>query len=129
MVALTEQSWMDYICIQAPHYESPKKIIRNNVRVLTDLPNIGKSMEKDLLSIGINQPSNLIGKSPYQMYEELCRKTAAKQDPCLLDVFISITRFMEGEDPKPWWKYTQERKDFLKEQTDNKEQKGANLFS
>ena len=86
-------------------------------------------MEKDLLSIGINQPSDLIGKSPYQMYEELCAKTATKHDPCVLDVFISITRFMAGEDPKPWWKYTRERKEYLKEQTDNKEQKGANLFS
>jgi hypothetical protein len=108
---------------------NPQKVIRNNVRVLTDLPNIGKSMENDLLSIGINQPSDLIGKSPYQMYEELCAKTATKHDPCVLDVFISITRFMEGEDPKPWWKYTRERKEYLKEQTDNKEQKGANLFS
>ncbi|WP_339133276.1 MAG: helix-hairpin-helix domain-containing protein [Candidatus Electrothrix sp. GW3-4] len=106
---------------------NPKKVIRNNVRVLTDLPNIGKSMERALLSIDIQQPNNLIGQSPSQMYEELCQKTAAKQDPCVLDVFISITRFMEGEDPKPWWKYTRERKEYLKEQTDNKEQKGANL--
>lgn len=28
----------------------------------------------------------------------------------LLDVYISITRFMDGEAPKPWWAYTAERK-------------------
>jgi hypothetical protein len=28
----------------------------------------------------------------------------------VLDVFISVTRFMAGDDPKPWWHYTEERK-------------------
>jgi hypothetical protein len=28
----------------------------------------------------------------------------------LLDVFISITRFMDGEAPRVWWDYTAERK-------------------
>lgn len=93
---------------------NPKKVIRDKVNSLTDLPNIGKEMEKSLFAIGIKHPSQLMGKSPYQMHEELCRKTGSRQDPCVLDVFISITRFMEGDDPKPWWKYTAERKKYLK---------------
>jgi hypothetical protein len=28
----------------------------------------------------------------------------------VLDVLISVTRFMSGDDPKPWWAYTVERK-------------------
>ncbi len=89
------------------------KVIREKVNTLTDLPNIGKSLASDLLTIGINEPNQLIGQSPYQMYEALCKITGKRHDPCVLDVFISITRFMEGEPPKPWWEYTAERKEFL----------------
>jgi hypothetical protein len=94
---------------------NPNKVIRNKINVLTDLPNIGKAMEKDLLAIGIEQPSQLTGKSPYEMYKALCLKTGIKHDPCVLDVFLSITRFMEGDEPKPWWKYTEERKKHIQE--------------
>jgi hypothetical protein len=93
---------------------NPNKVERDRVRVLTDLPNIGKAMEKDLLAIGINQPSQLAGKSAYDMYKELCNKTGNKHDPCVIDVFLSITHFMEGDSPKPWWKYTEERKKYTK---------------
>ena len=89
---------------------NPSKVIRDKVKVLTDLPNIGKSMEKELLIIGVNNPSQLIGKSAYQMYEDLCAKTGHKHDPCVIDVFLSITHFINGEEPRPWWEYTTERK-------------------
>ena len=89
---------------------NPKKVIRNKVKTLTDLPNIGKAMAADLIMIGITEPSQLSGKSPYDMYAALCAKTGAKHDPCVLDVFLSITRFMDGDEPKPWWHYTEERK-------------------
>ena len=92
---------------------NPNKVIRDRVKVLTDLPNIGKAMEKDLLAIGINEPSQLVGKSAYDMYKELCNKTGSKHDPCVLDVFLSITHFMEGDDAKPWWEYTEERKKYF----------------
>lgn len=36
--------------------------------------------------------------------------TGKRHDPCLLDVFIAVVRFMDGEPAKPWWKYTTERK-------------------
>lgn len=92
---------------------NPKKVNREKVKILSDLPNIGKAMVEDLKMIGINVPSQLIGKSPYSMYEDLCIKTGNKQDPCVIDVFLSITHFMEGDDPKPWWYYTEERKKYL----------------
>ncbi len=92
---------------------NPEKVVRDRIKVLSDLPNIGKAMVKDLLIIGVKEPSQLIGKSPYNMYEELCMKTGHKHDQCIIDVFLSITHFMEGDDPRPWWKYTAERKDYL----------------
>ena len=89
---------------------NPAKVKRDDVKALTDLPNIGKAMAGSLRAIGVSNPTQLAGRSPYEMYEQLCAKTGSRQDPCVMDVFISITRFMEGDDPKPWWTYTAERK-------------------
>jgi len=33
-----------------------------------------------------------------------------------MDTFIAINRFMAGEPPLPWWRYTKERKRTLKTQ-------------
>lgn len=89
---------------------NPKKVIREHVKTLTDLPNIGPASAKDLRLIGIAKPEQLIGACPYKLYQQLCKVTAAHHDPCVLDVFISITRFMNGEPPRPWWEFTAERK-------------------
>ena len=92
---------------------NPTKVERARVKNLTDLPNIGKAGEKDLIMIGITAPEQLIGRDAYAMYEELCDKTGARHDPCVIDVFLSITRFMGGEAPRPWWDYSEERKRHL----------------
>ena len=89
---------------------NPARVDRDRVRLLTDLPNIGPAMARDLTFIGISKPEQLAGQDPLKLYERLCRKRSARQDPCVLDVFISITRFMSGDEPKPWWDYTDERK-------------------
>lgn len=83
---------------------------RDQCTRLEQIPNIGPSMANDLRLVGISRPRDLIGRDPYAMYEELCRKTEKRQDPCVLDVFISAVRFMQGEPERPWWAYTQERK-------------------
>ena len=88
----------------------PNKVDRNRLIQLTDLPNIGKACAADLRLLGIQIPAQLIGKNPYELFEALCDKTGSKIDPCMLDTFISITRFMNGEAPKHWWAYTEERK-------------------
>lgn len=92
---------------------NPKKVKREHVTTLTDLPNIGEAMERDLLLLGIKTPAQLLGRSAYEMYAELCRKTGVRQDPCVIDVFLSITHFMAGDEPKSWWEYTEERKRYL----------------
>jgi hypothetical protein len=89
---------------------NPVKVKRDCVKQLTDLPNIGKAMAEDLRTIGIIKPEQLTGRSPYEMYQELCSKTGSRHDPCVIDVFVSITRFIEGDNPRPWWEYTAERK-------------------
>lgn len=89
---------------------NPSKVVRAHTKKLTDLPNIGRVLADDLRLLGIEEPEDLVGLDPYKMYEQLCDITGRRQDPCVIDVFISITRFTAGEDPRPWWTYTAERK-------------------
>ena len=86
---------------------------RDQYTRLEQIPNIGPSIAKDLRLIGISAPRDLAGQDPYAMYEELCRKTRKRHDPCVIDVFISAVRFMQGEPKRPWWAYTPERKSML----------------
>lgn len=83
---------------------------REKVSRLVDLPNIGKAMANDLQMIGIDHPGKLIGKDPFDLYEELCDISGQRIDPCVIDVFISVVHFMEGGDPLPWWSFTKDRK-------------------
>jgi Pathogenicity locus len=94
---------------------NPDKVDRTRLRLLTDLPNIGKACAADLCLLGIHEPAHLAGKCPIAMYEALCEITGARHDPCVIDVFMSVTRFMAGEAPRPWWAFTDERKALLKE--------------
>lgn len=91
----------------------PDKVDRERVVRLTDLPNVGKATAGDLLLLGIQRPAQLVGQCPLDMYRRLCRITGKRQDPCVLDVFVSITGFMNGEPPQPWWAYTEARKRML----------------
>jgi hypothetical protein len=81
-----------------------------DVATLEDIPNVGPSVASDLRSLGITAPADLLDRDPYALYEDLCRITGKRHDPCLLDTFIAAVRFMAGEPKKPWWKYTAERK-------------------
>jgi hypothetical protein len=77
---------------------------------LEDVPNVGPAVASDFRRLGIHSPAELLGRDPYAMYEDLCRITGQRHDPCLLDTFIAAVRHMAGDPKKPWWKYTAERK-------------------
>ena len=83
---------------------------RADIPRLEDIPNVGPAVAADLRQLGIRLPGELLGRDPYVMYEDLCRLTGQRHDPCLLDTFIAAVRYMEGAPKKPWWKYTPERK-------------------
>jgi hypothetical protein len=69
-----------------------------------EMPNVGPAVAADLRLLGVAKPADLVGRDPYAMYDELCRVTGKRHDPCLLDTF------MGGEPARPWWAYTGERK-------------------
>src|SRR4051794_9819690 len=83
---------------------------RDEIAALEDIPNIGPAVAGDLRQLGIVLPADLLERDPYMMYDDLCRITGQRHDPCLLDTFIAAVRYMAGEPKKPWWKYTAERK-------------------
>jgi len=86
------------------------KMSRTDITALEDIPNVGPSIAASLRLIGVSCPQDLLGKDPYTMYDDLCRITGACHDPCVIDVLLAAGRFMTGEQSKPWWKYTSERK-------------------
>jgi len=88
----------------------PDKVSRSRLHRLTDLPNIGPACAGDLERLGIHTPAQLAGQDAHDLYERLCVLTGTRQDPCVLDVLVSVTRFMAGEPARPWWHYTAERK-------------------
>ena len=83
---------------------------RADTKSFEEIPNVGKATEKYFNIIGINSPKQLIGKDPYKMYNELCKATNQKHDPCVIDILISAVRYMEGGPPMKWWEFTNERK-------------------
>lgn len=49
----------------------PKALNAEQARVLTDIPNIGKSMADDLRSLGIQTPAQVRVMDPQATYEQL----------------------------------------------------------
>ncbi|HVK15550.1 MAG TPA: helix-hairpin-helix domain-containing protein [Fimbriiglobus sp.] len=89
--------------------KKPSKKVREVAR-LEDIPNVGPAVAADLRQLGITSPAGLPGRDPYALYDDLCRITGQRHDPCVLDTFIAAVRYMEGAPKRPWWKYTAERK-------------------
>ena len=85
---------------------------------LEDIPNVGPAVAADLRQLGIATPAGLPGRDPYALYDDLCRITGHRHDPCVLDTFIAAVRYMEGAPKRPWWKYTAERKRVMAARTE-----------
>lgn len=88
----------------------PDRVDRERVKRLTDLPNVGPATASDLVLIGIDHPGQLCGRCPLELYHALCTITGKRHDPCVLDVFMSVTDFIDGGAAQAWWAYTPLRK-------------------
>ncbi|MDR3089282.1 MAG: helix-hairpin-helix domain-containing protein [Desulfobulbaceae bacterium] len=89
---------------------NPQKVAREKIRRFTDLPNIGPALAKDFVLLGFTHPAQLEGVDPLELYNALCHITRLRQDPCVLDVFMSVADFLGGNPPKLWWHFTGQRK-------------------
>ncbi|MFQ6538755.1 MULTISPECIES: helix-hairpin-helix domain-containing protein [Aphanothece] len=88
----------------------PSRCRRDHLATLLDLPNVGPAVAHALAALGYQVPADLIGADPLALYHRLGRLRGCRQDPCVLDVFIGITRFLDGEPARPWWAYSAERR-------------------
>jgi len=74
---------------------SERNSSRDDIARLEGIPNVGPAVAADLRQLGIKSPCELPGRDPYALYDELCRITGQRHDPCLLDTIIAAVRFME----------------------------------
>lgn len=80
------------------------------VKKFTDIPNVGKAMERDFLFLGLKSPADLEKQDGYKLYQRMCKKSEVRQDPCVLDTYLAVVDFMNGAPVRPWWWYTADRK-------------------
>lgn len=78
--------------------------------MLTDIPNIGKSIAQDLINLGVRTPADVAAMDPVATYEALRTPMGGRHDPCVLDVFLAAKDFMNGGPAQPWWHFTAQRK-------------------
>ena len=57
----------------------PDKVDRNQLKKLTDLPNIGPAGAKDYQLLGYQDPQQLVGVSALHLYQQLCAVTGQQQ--------------------------------------------------
>ncbi|KXW57091.1 helix-hairpin-helix domain-containing protein [Ferrovum myxofaciens] len=62
---------------------NPHNVDRARVVRLTDLPNVGKATAEDLRLLGYLAPEQIVGASPFEMYERLC-STHLRENPLAL---------------------------------------------
>lgn len=88
----------------------PKASHISQAKVLTDIPNIGKSIAQDLRTLGVHTPADVAAMDPIATYEALRTPTGRRHDPCVLDTFLAAKDFMNGGPAQPWWYFTAQRK-------------------
>ncbi len=76
---------------------------------LQSIPGVGPSIERDLLTLGYREISDLRDQDPEQMYQQSNELVGLRQDRCLLYVFRCAVYFAETVDLEPellkWWSW------------------------
>lgn len=79
------------------------------LKTLQTIPGVGKSISRDLLDLGMRNVSDLKGRSPEALYDELCALRGAQVDRCMLYVFRCAVYFASEETRDPellkWWNW------------------------
>lgn len=89
---------------------APKTERIEQAQRLEDMPNIGPASAADLRLLGVAKPADLVGRDAFALYDELCARTEARHDPCVIDVFMSAVHYAETGEARKWWDFTAERK-------------------
>ncbi|MFS8158644.1 MAG: helix-hairpin-helix domain-containing protein [Candidatus Roizmanbacteria bacterium] len=83
-----------------------KKLISKKLQII---PGVGKSIAEDLISLNVLSVSDLIGKDPQKLYDDLCVIQQQKIDRCMLYVMRCAVYFAteKTHDPEKlkWWNW------------------------
>ncbi|HVZ67328.1 MAG TPA: helix-hairpin-helix domain-containing protein [Patescibacteria group bacterium] len=78
---------------------------------LQEIPGVGRSIEQDLIGIGINKVSDLKDCDPEKLYDRLCRAQGVRLDPCVLYTMRCAVYYASNahHDPEKlkWWNWKQ----------------------
>lgn len=74
---------------------------------------VGPATLGDFRALGIRTLPQLAKQDAFKLYERLCRRTGERHDPCCIDVFLSAIDQARGGAPRPWWEFTDFRKQVL----------------
>jgi hypothetical protein len=81
------------------------------IKNLMEIPGVGKSIARDLLSIGIRKVDDLKNKDPEVLYDLSNRYAGTTQDRCLLYVFrcavyyASTKKEKQKSEKLKWWNW------------------------
>ncbi len=71
-------------------------------------------MLQDFEKLQVSSVEHLAGQDPKHLYNELCRLTGARQDPCVLDTLTcAVAQARDPDLPAPqrqWWYWSRIRK-------------------
>ena len=81
---------------------------------LTELPNIGKVIAADLISIGILSAYDLRSRVPLEVFKELKVVMGRRHDPCVYYTLLAADHFLKTGEALTWWRFTEEGKKDLR---------------
>ena len=83
--------------------------MEEDLKELQTIPGVGKSISKDLHTLGIGSIKDLQNKDPEHLYAHSNKLAGKKQDRCLLYVFRCAVYFSKTKNPKSellkWWNW------------------------
>ncbi len=77
---------------------------------LEELPNVGRSIAKDLRAIGITTQAQLRKRTPLSVFNELKTTMGHRHDPCVFYTLLSVQHFFKTAESLPWWRFTAQGK-------------------
>jgi len=82
---------------------------QQSLKVLQEIPGVGKSIAGDLWELGIRRVSDLKGKDPEKLYIKRCAQVGMQIDRCLLYVFRCAVYYASARRHEPellkWWNW------------------------
>lgn len=79
------------------------------IKELRQIPGVGVSIAQDLWNVGIRSIADLKGRSPDQLYEQMCAQQGVQIDRCMLYVMRCAVYYASNETYDPellkWWNW------------------------